>query len=221
MTNKFYFSFLVFLFSSFSFAQDFQLVPHQDGNSGVTFQLPYTAGIHTGQISQAMGAIRIDKASQTVTGSFTVPIAGITTGNATRDCHMRESMGIDYSKSQFPNQHVCDFQNQVPAQGPDSIAFPNIEFDISGVVSSSGPLTLEPGKAFDVQTTGKWTVHGVSVQKNFTLHIAVESGGSLKISGTVPLLLSEFNIVVKPFLFITVGNTSKVVLDLTLSPTGN
>src|SRR5262245_5385660 len=92
----------------------------------MTFSLGWTLGTHEGRASQVSGSLRarLDPL-EILEGEFRVPIGAMSTGSVSRNCHMREALGIDYSRSRFPREHVC-VNDQVPASGPDSVVFPDI-----------------------------------------------------------------------------------------------
>lgn len=198
-------------------------------STGITFQIGYSAGVHDGTTSAMNALVTLSEKNEILKGEFSIPIENVSTGNATRDCHMREALGIDYAHSQFPTDHVCDSDNKVPASGPDSIAFPTISFKFVNVKKNSGsilPEVLEVGKVYDVAVQGQWTMHGKTVDfsgDTSTEFIPVQikllnaDTQELQVSGKFQISLKDFNIVVKPFkiafLSIGVADNAKVTLN--------
>ncbi|MGB7217445.1 MAG: YceI family protein [Vicinamibacterales bacterium] len=116
------------------------IVPHADGNLGLAFSLGWTLGTHEGKASEVTGSVQARLEPLAIAqGEFRVPIAAMSTGSVSRDCHMREALGLDYARSRFPEEHVC-VSDQLPASGPDSVAFPDIVVRMRG--SGPGPTAL-------------------------------------------------------------------------------
>ena len=118
--------------------------------SNLLFEIGYTAGVHKGSASQVEGLVNFDANNQLTLANFTVPLSSLSTGNSTRDCHMREALGINYELSNFPKDHVCEAGDVLPSSGPNSVAYPTIEFEFSKLASSSLPLpsVLVPGQVY-------------------------------------------------------------------------
>lgn len=175
----------------------------------VVFRVPYSSGVHEGRALAIEGAVVGDlSAPQSLKGEFKVPIASLLTGNASRDCHLREALGLDYSKSAYPREHVCGSENTLPGQGPDSIVYPEINFKLKSVVQK-GPEEAE--------LSGEWTIHGKSRLSRFMVKTRYE-GDKVRIRGDLSLSLRDFDIQVKPakilFLTIKVDDKVDVALDL-------
>ncbi len=195
-----------------------------DGSTGIRFSIPYSAGIHKGASSQVQGAVIVDQNDSLRNAHFTVPIQSLTTGNTTRDCHMREALGIKYQGSQFPAQHVCDANNQVPSTGPDSITFPQIIFDF--VSFEKAPTTpLAPNIANDTLVKATIQIHGQTINLDqLPISILKQMNGdkaSYRVTTQFKLSRKDFGIEVKPFKFgpvnIGVDDLITVNLDLMLS----
>ena len=61
----------------------------------VEFVVPLTLGSHDGTIEQITGSLTITPGDLARThGTLVAPIASFDTGNGKRDCHLRESLGI-------------------------------------------------------------------------------------------------------------------------------
>jgi hypothetical protein len=204
-----------FLFPLVAYSAPLSFTP-EDG--GVKFSIKYTAGVHHGTASGLTGTVSVDPDAQLVTARLVAPISQFSTGNDTRDCHMRESLGIDYGGSRFPAQSVCDNHNQTPATGPDSIAFPDVVFELLSFRSGE-PVSLEPGKSYDLAFDGRFTFHGTSSQVTAVpLHVQVQPDGKLLLTGALTLSLVDHGVVVRPFLVIKTADTAQVQLNLTLAP---
>ena len=202
-------------------------------NAGVTFQIGYTAGVHDGAVSAVDSRVVLDSKNQILSGDFTININDMSTGNKNRDCHMREALGIDYTNSKFPNEHVCDSNDQTPATGPDSIAFPEIRFQFSSVKMNSKsilPEVMEAGKVYNLAIQGKLTVHGKT--KDFTAADSTEfipvqvklldvNTGEIQLVSKFDVVLKDFGVTVKPFklgpiALINVADKAKVSLNMKL-----
>ena len=202
--------------------------------TGTTFQIGYSAGVHDGTVSAIDAQVTLDQKNNVLFGDFVIDIADMSTGNKTRDCHMREALGLDYTVSQFPNEHVCNSDDKTPSEGPDAIAYPQISFHFSSVKANSNsvlPEVLEVGKVYNLAVQGKFTVHGQV--KNFTAQDSTEfipvqvklvnaETGELQLTGKFDVILKDFNVIVKPFKFgfikIGVADKAKVSLNMKLSP---
>ncbi len=202
--------------------------------TGTTFQIGYSAGVHDGTVSTIDAEVTLDQKNQILAGDFKIDIANMSTGNKTRDCHMREALGIDYSVSQFPNEHVCNSEDKTPTDGPDAIKYSEISFHFSSVKSNSNSIlseVLEVGKVYNIAVQGKLTVHGQV--KDFTALDSTEfipvqikllnsETGELQLTGKFDIVLKDFGIIVKPFKFgfvkIGVADKAKVSLNMKLSP---
>ena len=57
------------------------------------------------------------------------------------DCHFQETLGLDYTTSDFPKKHVCDGKNKLPTTGKNAAAYPEIVFTLK---SQSAEQDLAP-----------------------------------------------------------------------------
>lgn len=193
---------------------------HPDDSTGLRFELPYTIGTHQGEARSISGEARVRLSDLSVlSADFKVPVEAIRTGDEKMDCHMWESMGLDYEKSGFPESHVCD-DNQLPKEGPDSIAHRDIRFEWIGSKVLGDPKDLDAGKSVAVEIEGRWTIHGVTRPGKATYQVSRAEGqpGALRIEGRQDFQLIDFGIEVKPFLVIKVKGGATAVIDLILRP---
>ena len=196
----------------------FELMSRSPKDSGIHFDLSYTTGTHRGVAKAASGDVIADLTGrQIVSAHFSVPIAELTTDNEKRDCHMRESLGIDYSPSHYPSDHVCK-DEVIPASGVDSVVFPKIELTFK---ESATPLTDEPGGIRETLVKAELSMHGVT--KTYTLPVRIEPLNTPKgkplqfrLQSRFPVLLKDFGIVVKNFLIISVSHEATVIIDIRL-----
>ncbi len=198
-------------------------------STGVTFQIAYSLGVHDGTVSEMDSSIQLSDKNKILTGEFSVPISAMSTGNATRDCHMREALGIKYEGSAFPADHVC-INNELPTSGPDSLAFNKLQFKFKNVKATTSelPEVLEVGKSYPVLIQGQWTLHGVTVDVGAEESIAVQVKllddvtGELQLFGKFELSLAKFGVVVKPFKlgFVKIGvaDNAKITINTRLLP---
>ena len=183
----------------------------------------YSLGSHTQTAGEVRGEVKTDPATLAeVGGTVVVPLASIKGDGSTRDCHMRESLGIDYAAGgRFPADHPCDGNNQLPASGPDAIAFPEIRLELLSAHPLDDLSLLDQGKPVRVELEVKWTIHGVRhAQKE--LARVLRDGNGLRARGRSTIVLKDFNLVVKSvkvvFAEVKVGDAVTVNYDLKLVP---
>lgn len=226
----------VLIQTSFAQAQTKQTSVYSLSNpskTGITFKIGFSAGVHDGDVDAMENKVVLDKKNNILSGDFKILIDHISTGNSTRDCHMREALGIKYEGSQFPNEHVCDSDDKLPASGPDAASYQAISFSFTSVKANSNsllPETLEVGKVYNLAVQGKFTMHGRTKDfsaVNSTEFIPVQvklinaETQELQLASKFEVSLSEFGVVVKPFKLgpfkIGVSDKAKVSLDMKLS----
>ena len=196
----------------------FAVIPSTGQNPDIRFDIGYTAGTHHGDATGAIGSATASLAPlHIVSGKITVPISSMATSNVQRDCHMREALGINYAVSKYPGSQVCDSSDQLPASGPDSIAFPNIELDLQDF--SAQTVRLGPGAAVDVTIPSVLSIHGVVKNQPIPVHIADDArSGVITVTGTFNVSLKDYGIVVRKILFISVSDRATVHLNFMLQP---
>ncbi len=191
--------------------------------TGVLFSIPYSAGTHEGWARSLEGLVETDENDQLVSAQFMVPIESLTTSNKTRDCHMLEALGLDYNASSFPEQHVCNSQNQLPRTGPNSIVYPNLAFQFQSF-SQVPTVPLQLGVPIKARVKAVLQIHGVTRQLNslpITVTKTIVRGQALlRVQSQFQLSLQNYKIIVKPvrigpFSF-GVDDTLSVSLDLIL-----
>lgn len=183
----------------------YRWVPDTGGSFGVQFSVGYTFGKHTGKALGGEGRVFL-KSDDLVTlqrSELRVPIGSLRTGKAEMDCHLRESLGLDYSHSAYPKDHVC-MNDQIPLNGPDAVVYPDIV------------LQLDSARRVDADhyaVFGRWKIHGVSRPVEFPVHVSTQ-GRRLVVDTAIELSLKNFGVEVKNFLFVTTDD--RVQLDLQL-----
>jgi polyisoprenoid-binding protein YceI len=216
---------LIFLGQSTAWAfqpDTYNIIPQANGSSGVSFSIGYTFGTHLGRASQATGTVQAQLDPLLLSGGeLTVPIASMTTGDPTRDCHMREALGINYAGSHFPASHTC-VNNQNPPTGPDSIAFPEIKIkvvDLKPADANVPPnaLRVVRGQVTNVQATFQLTIHGITQNVTAPIKIAVDDAGRVGTQASVDVKLADYGIIVKPAGPIVVKDHATVTLNLLLT----
>jgi polyisoprenoid-binding protein YceI len=195
-----------------------------DGSTGLVVKVPYTFGTHTQSVSAVQGELQIDRQTLEVAGGrLEVPIAAIRSDSAERDCHLRESLGIDYSRSRFPAEHVCDDRNQLPPSGGDAVAFPAVGLEVKGGKALGDPKLLEQGQEVRVLVEGSWNVHGVTRPARLELTVSADPApGSLRVRGRQAFAPRDYGVVVKSahllFVAISVADEVTALLDVRLAP---
>lgn len=199
--------------ASFASVQEYQITPKSPTDTGISFDIPYTFGVHHGLSGQVGGEISIDPSAMTLhIVDLQIPIASMTTGDPLRNCHMREALGINYSHSQFPGQHVCK-NNQTPTSGPDSIAYPTIELTLLDVT----PVSLSSGTA---RADARLTLHGISRDMSIPLQVTpkADGTGAIRVQSSFQVSLKDYQVTVIPVFFVNVGDTATVQIDINLEP---
>jgi hypothetical protein len=200
----------------------YRVAPAAEGSKAEAIVV-YSLGNHTQTAQEIRGEVTLDPTTLSGgSGSVVVPIAGIHGDGSTRDCHMREALGIDYGAGgRFPKEHVCDRQNQLPASGPESVAFPDIRLEILGARPLDDLGLLDSGKPVRVELDARWTLHGVSKQQKELTRV-VREGNGLHARGRSTVVLADHGVVVKAtkvlFAEIKVGDAVTVTYDLRLVP---
>jgi polyisoprenoid-binding protein YceI len=198
--------------------QTYHVAPGLDG-PGIEISLPYPTGVHSDSVRRIAGELRLDPAAAVASGTLSVPIDSIASDQAERDCHMREALGLDYSRSRYPKEHVCN-DNRLPA---GAVAFPEILLRIERATAPA-LASAAPGKEVPVATDATWTIHGVTrpARLQLTASRAESPQGALRIRGSSTIRLADFDVVVKSaralFITISVGDSANVKFDLMLTP---
>jgi hypothetical protein len=195
------------------------------GSAGNSVDVPYTFGTHHFEVREVRGAVQVEwSETPVVSGRLSVPLGALRGGGETLDCHLRESLGIDYRRSVFPGSHVCS-DGKLPASGNDSVAYPEITFEITSVVPkdrrSPGRFPIVAGQKIAVLVLGRWTIHGVSHEDRLeaTLTLTLDAAArphSVRLEAARKVRLSDYGIVVKRALVISAGEEATVRLNLML-----
>jgi polyisoprenoid-binding protein YceI len=200
-------------------------VDPQNGKPGVTLEMPYTFGTHRETVTAVTGEILLDPVALEVAGGeLVVPLDAIRSGDATRGCHLRSSLGLDYARSRFPGEHVCDDRDRLPAEGPDAIAFREVRIDVTGARPRGDPGVLAQGRPVSVDVEGRLTIHGVTRPLRLELEVSRDAAapGALRVRGRLPVKLADHGVVVKSarVLLVTVsaGEQAAAVIDARLVP---
>lgn len=203
---------------SFASAQHYVIRSKADHDTGIHFDVTYTAGIHHGVSRAVEGDVFVSvNPVQVTTVNLKVPLASITSGDLNRDCHIRESLGIDYTNSKFPKEHVCSPTNELATSGPDSVKFPNVELTILNVKSTD---VLTAGSAVTVPAQVRMSIHGITREFSIPLSLTMATDGTntLRVVSQFPVQMSDYQVQVKQFLFVKVTDEVKVKVDLVLVP---
>jgi polyisoprenoid-binding protein YceI len=186
---------------------------------GITLEVPYTLGTHRERVTAVDGYLMLDPRSlELVRGRLTVPVNAIRSEDRTRECHLREALGLDYRRSRYPREHVCDPDDRLPTSGDDAIAFPHVTLELMAGGPIAGPAAPEHGGAVGVEARALWTIHGVTRPALLRLSVAREAApdGRFRVSGRHDLRLSDFGVEVKSakVLFVSISVKDEVVLRL-------
>ena len=144
------------------------------------------------------------------------------TGNAVQDCHLVEALGLNYASSRFPENHVCNNDNELERDEASHFLYPFIHFKIVDAKKMGEEHTGTFHK-YELIVTGLWKIHGREVSQSHKVELSVDSKKRflmLRIKTTPHFSLKEFGVIVKPakILGIKIGvkDHVSVVLDLVL-----
>lgn len=187
---------------------------------GISLSIGYTFGTHQTRATRASGEVILDPAApQEMSGVLRVRIDDLHSDSGTRDCHMREAMGLDYARSPFPREHVCD-GDAIPA---GAVAFPEVVLEIHGAAAPPIAL-LREGQQTPIALQAVWTIHGLTRPALLRLTASRDpaAADAVRVRGTAQLKLRDFGVVVKSaqvlFLESSVDDTATVHLDAVLAP---
>ena len=216
--------FLAALFLNVAFASptDYSLAPTGLHKTSIRFLLPFTFGTHKGTASKVRGSVAIDPDELGRSrGEVTVPLDDLVTGNRTRDCHLHEAMGLDYTKSRYPKEHVCNGRGEIPTSGDDAETYPDIVFKLKKLTTATGNKLNLAQKA-TVEADGEWTMHGQSHPAKIKFEYLPQKDKSLRFRASTLLSLKDYGIIVKSakvlFKEVTVEDAVTVDLDLLFVP---
>jgi polyisoprenoid-binding protein YceI len=198
--NPLSFVLVALLFSQAPSAQPrrYQVATEAEPGRGITVQVPYSFGTHQVAAHQVEGEIQIDPESLSVQGGpLRASLFQLKSDDPQRDCHMREGLGLDYSRSRFPKDHVCDAQNRLPNQGNDAVAFPYIELRITNSQTLDDPRLLNQGREVRIVANGTWVIHGIKRPASLQLTVSDDLNGAFRVRGRQTFVLSDFGVQVK------------------------
>jgi hypothetical protein len=177
-------------------------------------RVKYSLGTYVIPNAQVRGYMNLGKFKgakpkiKTVEVSFL--IAGFKSNDSTLDCHLRESLGLDYAISDFPDSHVCS-QDRLPAEGKNAVVFDQIQF------KTLDSLDIDFSKIGEeeviMEVPGSWTLHGVRREAPAQVKIQKTSNG-YRVLGKHGFSLKDFGIVVKKFLFVSVQDQVEAEWDI-------
>lgn len=192
---------LLFLFFSFT-SLAASLVPSEQ--SKVTIEIPYSMGEHVLNAQGLSGKIEWDEKTNTIqNGELKLAIVNIKAKKSKMECHLRESLGLDYKNSDFPDEHVCDDDDQLPKEGANSIKYS----DVTATLVSP----LKTGKNV---AQVRWNIHGKTKEMVMPITVSKDDKGEVVLDSKWKMKLSDYDIVVKKFLFIAVEDEFSVKMNL-------
>ena len=180
------------------------LVPVQE--SSLDIEIPYTFGKQALSLSKFKGQIQLDSLNNTLSsGEITVELEDFETKDPTLLCHFLESLTLDYSVSDYPAKHVCK-DNKLPVTGKNSPQYRTITASL-----------VKPTHISEPHLSLKWSIHGV--EKDLELPVKMTwsmENQILNLSSDWKMKRSDFNIIVKKFLFVEADNVVRLKLNLKL-----
>ena len=196
--------FLGLLFLSIVDAKADHLLKVVPEMSKTLVRVKYTLGTYAIPNTQVRGFMNLMKAQgptlKLKTAEVSLLIVGFKSNDTTLDCHLRESLGLDYALSDFPDSHVCS-QDRLPAEGKNAVVFDQIQF------KTNNSLDIDLSKIGEdeviMEVPGSWTLHGVRREAPAQVKIQKTSNG-YRVLGKHSFSLKDFGVVVKKFLFVSV-----------------
>ncbi len=209
---------LLFVFTTLSAAPlSARTVEYRLGSkAGIEFTVPYGAfGLfsHKGKAELDRASLLIDSENlSSTTGEFSVNLAGMTMEHKEKNCHMRESLGLNYAASDFPDKHVCDDNFELPQTGKNAIVYPEIIFRILAIKNIS---QTDNEATFEVE--GQWTIHGVTRKQLLPIKLSPDKD-KMRISTTAKFNLKDFGLKIRPvkFFFFPVHVVDPITVDINL-----
>jgi len=202
---------MIFVFSAPSWSGTVYQIDSE--KSSIRYKLAYSLGFHSGKALWPKGRIEVEeKPFRLVFSEISLPISAMSTGSEKRDCHMREALGLDYSKSAYPKEHVCDSENRMPSEGANAAIFTEIHFKGFPVEAKGLDPDFEGEQTFRI--SGSLEIHGVKNPVQVDMKLSRHGPQTMNATGGFDVKLSDYGITVKPFLLIAVKDSAHVDLDL-------
>ncbi|NDF14271.1 YceI family protein [bacterium] len=209
---------LILLFLSVGSAQAEPLLKVVPETSKALVRVKYTLGTYVIPNTQVLGFINLVQTQSSKqklkSAEVSFLIAGFKSNDTTLDCHLRESLGLDYTQSDFPNRHVCS-QDRLPAEGKNAVVFDQIQFRT--LDSLDVDLSKMSEEWVNMEVPGSWTLHGVRREAPAQVKIQKTSKG-YRVLGKHSFSLKDFGVVVKKFLFISVQDQVEAEWDVQFAP---
>lgn len=161
----------------------------------IEVKVPYTFGTHDITSSEMTGSVDFDIEKSLInSGTLRVDISNLKNKDEKLQCHLRESIGLDYDQSEFPDDHVCDDDNKLPSEGKNAIAYKEIVAQVITPIASG-----------EIEVPVSWTIHGKTQQLPTKLQTTWNPETKrLLIEGKITFKRKDFGIIVKKFLFVAV-----------------
>ncbi len=195
---------LFFLIVSASSALATILVPLKD--SKIILDVPYTMGTHKLEGKGLLGTVHFEEKTLTIReGSLILRVDSITGEKKTLLCHMNEALTLDYEKSDYPEDHVCE-DDKLPSEGKNAPVYSEI------MVQLLKPISLDATTA-----TVRWTIHGISQEQEIPVSMSWnKQSRNLSIKSNFNIDRKDYDITVKKFLFIGVDDKIPLTIQLVL-----
>ena len=183
------------------------LVPVQE--SSLEIEIPYTFGKQTLSLRQFRGQILYDSQENSfASGEIVVELDDFETKDPILLCHFLESLTLDYSQSDYPKKHICQ-DNKLPTTGKNAPKFKTITAKL-----------LRPSHLSESRLSLRWSIHGVEKDLEIPVKMTWSMENKiLNLSSDWKMKRSDFNIIVKKFLFVEAADEVRLKLNLKLGPT--
>ena len=178
------------------------LIPLQD--SYLELEVPYTFGKHTLKVTSFQGQLKLNSAKkELIAGNISLDIEKFETKDKTLLCHFLESMTLDYQVASFPEKQVCE-NDKLPIEGKNAPRFRTISASLVNSAGLSDPSIIL-----------KWSIHGVEKDYAIPVQMSWDTQENIfNLSSRWKMKRSDYNIIVKKFLFINASDEISLKLKL-------
>lgn len=172
-------------------------------SSALAMKIPYSMGTHKAKSDKLSGSLLWDPEGKAIlSGELTLLAENLEVKDQKLKCHLLESLTLDYEKSDFPADHVCE-DDKLPVTGKNSPAYPSISATLLAPVKNGASAQIE------------WKIHGKIHTELIPLEITHnEEQKILSVRAKWKLRRSDYGIIVKKFLFIDADD--EIPLELTI-----
>lgn len=195
---------LALIFFNISIAEDLNQM-----NISLSFKVPYTLGTHILKANVLKGTFEWSTKDEKILKSeFKLAVSDIEAEDKKLQCHLMESLTLNYETSDFPDSHVCE-DNKLPTTGKNAPFYTHITARLKR------PLSLT-----DKEVLIEWEIRGIKLEQLLPAEMKL-SDDKKKLSFKTKWIMkrSDFGIIVKKFLFIDASNDVELEMSTELDLT--